>query len=56
MSRPRLDQKDPLRRLLRSWSQGEGVEPEHREHLLALGRDAVSGATEEPFHELREFG
>ena len=41
MARPRNDEKDPLSRLLRSLRGGDG---EHREHLLAVTREAVREA------------
>ena len=38
MARPRLDEKDPLRRLLRTLKGGEG---EDRKHLLEVARAAL---------------
>lgn len=49
MARPRTDDRDPLRRLLRLWARGVGVEPEHREHLLAVAREAVREAAGNDF-------
>jgi hypothetical protein len=44
MARPRTAARDPLKRLLRAWSAGEDVEPEHRDHLVAVAREATREA------------
>jgi len=55
MGRPRTDEKDPLRRLLRSWRRGDGVEPEHRDHLVAVCRVAVEEADSHDFSPFEQI-
>lgn len=49
MTRPRNDERHPLKRLLQSVRRGEGVLPEHQAHVEAVIREAEREASEHGF-------